>query len=198
VSAALSIALAAALSGCTASVAGALAVPAGNAPGASDDRAAGAVGSGSDASAAGLTDADGYIATGTSLGLDSDLPAVTKLDPALLSALTHAETSAEQRGTTITVADGWRSERYQEYLFQQAVHEYGSEEEAEKWVKRGSDSEHVSGHAVDIATADAMDFLSRFGSEWGLCQTYANEAWHFELRTDPGGECPAESADGRS
>jgi LAS superfamily LD-carboxypeptidase LdcB len=147
--------------------------------------------------AAQLTDADGYIPDGSALTLDSDLPAVQRLDPALLDALREAAAAAADRGTAITIADGWRSERYQEYLFAQAVREYGSEEEASRWVKRGADSEHVSGKAVDIRTADAMDFLNRFGSEWGLCQTYANEAWHFERSTEPGGACPAPLADGR-
>ncbi|MCI0159267.1 M15 family metallopeptidase [Leifsonia shinshuensis] len=145
-----------------------------------------------------LTDDDGYIADGTSLTLDSRLPAIQRLDPNLLEALREADRAAvDERGTTITIVDGWRSLRYQEFLFEQAVQKYGSEHEAERWVKRGADSAHVSGHAVDIGTADAMDFLSRFGSEWGICQIYANEAWHFELATTPGGECPAMRADGR-
>ncbi|KQR53472.1 hypothetical protein ASF88_00865 [Leifsonia sp. Leaf336] len=145
-----------------------------------------------------LTDDDGYIAAGDSLTLDSDLPAIQRLDPDLLKALRAADRAAvDERGTTITIVDGWRSLRYQEYLFARAVQKYGSEQEAERWVKRGADSSHVSGKAVDIGTADAMDFLNRFGSQWGICQTYANENWHFELETTPGGECPAMEADGR-
>ena len=105
--------------------------------------------------------------------------------------------AAEPRGTAITITDGWRSRRYQAYLFAQAVQQYDSEEEAAKWVKRPGESEHEAGEAVDIATADAMDFLNRFGSEWGICQVYANETWHFELLTLPGGECPAFRTDGR-
>lgn len=149
------------------------------------------------ADAAHLTDDDGYVPEGSSLTLDSDLPAVQRLDPALLDALRQAEVAAAQRGTTITIADGWRSERYQRYLFDRAVKNYGSEDEASRWVKRGTDSAHVSGKAVDIETADAMDFLNRFGSTWGLCQTYANETWHFELQTTPGDACPMPLADGR-
>ncbi|HEV7184750.1 MAG TPA: M15 family metallopeptidase [Leifsonia sp.] len=149
-------------------------------------------------STAGLTDADGYIPNGDVLTLKSDKPAITNLDPALLTALRSADKAAEdERGISITIADGWRSERYQNVLFEQAVQKYHSEEEAAKWVKRGTDSAHVSGHAVDIATADAMDFLNRFGSQWGLCQAYANEIWHFELLTTAGGTCPPMSADGR-
>jgi zinc D-Ala-D-Ala carboxypeptidase len=166
------------------------------------DDPAGAPGSGNGGNKGGgahatLTTADGYIPTGSSLPLDSDEPAVSKLDPDLLSALRKARAAALDRGTDLTIADGWRSLRYQEQLFADAVQKYGSEEEASRWVKRGADSGHVSGHAVDLATADAMDFVSRFGSQWGLCQAYANEAWHFELSTEPEGECPAPAADGR-
>ncbi|MDR6971782.1 M15 family metallopeptidase [Leifsonia shinshuensis] len=193
--AALSLLLAATLVGCTAS-AGALARPIG-APGTAPD-ASHASGSGS-GSVSGLTDDDGYIPDGTSLPLDSGLPAVTRLDPRLLEALRQAQKAMAQDGdgSRITIADGWRSERYQEHLFAQAVAQYGSEEEAEKWVRRGSDSTHVRGEAVDIADAGAMDFLNRFGDAWGLCQAYANEAWHFELLTQPGTACPTPSPDGR-
>lgn len=145
-----------------------------------------------------LTDDDGYIPDGTSLTPDSALPALRRLDPKLLDAVrAAARAAARDQGTTITIVDGWRSLRYQEYLFARAVQKYGSEEEAERWAKRGADSSHVTGDAVDIGTADAMDFLNRYGSRWGLCQTYANEAWHFELATTPGGMCPTMSADGR-
>ncbi|MGN6429002.1 MAG: M15 family metallopeptidase [Leifsonia sp.] len=177
------------LAGCSAAVAGSPA--AGDAPARAQHQAP-------VTDSAELTDADGYIPDGSSLALDSDRPAVTRLDPQLRSALDDAVAAAErERGIPITIADGWRSERYQEYLFAQAVQKYGSEEEALRWAKRGSDSEHVAGRAVDIATADAMDFLSRFGSEWGLCQRYANESWHFELLAEPGGQCPAPAPDGR-
>ncbi|WP_374009434.1 M15 family metallopeptidase [Leifsonia sp. LS-T14] len=181
-----SLALSLALSGCSAATSGALALPA---------SASGTVPHGG----GDLTDDDGYIAEGSSLRLDSDLPAVARLDPRLRAALQDAQQARQQEGggSDITIADGWRSERYQEHLFAQAVRDYGSEDEAEKWVKRGSDSAHVRGEAVDIADAGAMDYLNRYGSAWGLCQVYANEAWHFELRTRPGGECPAQSADGR-
>ena len=185
IGAASALLLAAALAGCAAGGDAAMARPA-SLP---------AAGAGAD----GLTDDDGYIPDGSALSLDSDLPAVARLDPALLRALRDAQAAMQREGAgaDITIADGWRSERYQEHLFAQAVAEYGSEEEAEKWVKRGSDSAHVRGEAVDIADAGAMDYLNRFGNAWGLCQTYANEAWHFELRTAPGGECPAQSPDGR-
>ncbi|MDN4612952.1 D-alanyl-D-alanine carboxypeptidase family protein [Leifsonia sp. F6_8S_P_1B] len=191
---ALAVSLLVALSGCTSVGLGA---PLASGGGGGDTAPGAQGGSGAITDAGQLTDDDGYIADGSSLTLDNDLPAVQRLNPALLDALRAADDAAEQRGTELTIADGWRSERYQAYLFAQAVEQYGSEEEASRWVKRGADSEHVSGDAVDIATADGVDFLNRFGAEWGLCQAYANEAWHFELLTEPGGECPAPAADGR-
>lgn len=54
-----------------------------------------------------------------------------------------------------------------------------------------SPSAHVTGDAVDIGPTEAMYWLSQHGSRYGLCQTYANEVWHFELTVERGGECPA-------
>ncbi|MDT5153713.1 MAG: zinc D-Ala-D-Ala carboxypeptidase, partial [Mycobacterium sp.] len=36
----------------------------------------------------------------------------------------------------------------------------------------------------------ADQWLIANGSRFGLCQIYANELWHFELATDPLGNCP--------
>ena len=54
----------------------------------------------------------------------------------------------------------------------------------------------MSGDAVDIGPADATGWLSVHGADYGLCQIYDNEPWHYELRleaTDDG--CPARYAD---
>ncbi|GAA3560887.1 hypothetical protein GCM10022295_48890 [Streptomyces osmaniensis] len=40
------------------------------------------------------------------------------------------------------------------------------------------------GDAVDIGRSDATERLSRHGAEYGLCQIYRNEPWHYELRTE--------------
>ncbi len=45
-------------------------------------------------------------------------------------------------------------------------------------------SGHVSGDAVDIGPFDARAWLSEHGAEYGLCQIYANEPWHYELRPE--------------
>jgi len=59
-------------------------------------------------------------------------------------------------------------------------------------------SKHVSGEAIDIWPTDADDWLIRNGDDYGICQTYSNEMWHFELATEPGGECPVPLDDAAS
>jgi D-alanyl-D-alanine carboxypeptidase len=74
--------------------------------------------------------------------------------------------------------------------------EYGSEEEAARWVATAETSLHVSGDAVDVGHSDATAWLSEHGAEYGLCQVYGNEPWHYELR--PGAAdhgCPIPYAD---
>ena len=53
---------------------------------------------------------------------------------------------------------------YQEQLLDEAVSEYGSEEEAARWVATPETSPHVSGDAVDIGPADATAWLSEHGA----------------------------------
>jgi len=140
---------------------------------------------------------DGYSSTHDWVKITDDVPAVVNLAPDLHDALLQANDAiVAEGGAEILIVDGWRSENYQNYLFDEAVTKYGSEEEASRWVKRGDESRHVLGEAVDIATADAMDWLSRFGGEYGLCQIYANESWHFELAADENGVCPPMLTDG--
>ncbi|QJU53442.1 D-alanyl-D-alanine carboxypeptidase family protein [Herbiconiux sp. KACC 21604] len=140
---------------------------------------------------------DGVVPFGESVSLGDDVAAMTGLAPELRDALERAEAAAlADRGLQFTFVDGWRSLRYQQELFRLAVQKYGSESEAARWVKRGDDSKHVTGEAVDLETADAMDWLNRFGGEFGLCQVYTNEPWHFELIADAAGECPMQLTDG--
>ena len=74
--------------------------------------------------------------------------------------------------------------------------EYGSLEEALKFVATPDKSAHVTGDAVDIGPADADSWLMQYGDDYGLCQIFANEIWHFELATTPGGDCPQPLPDG--
>jgi LAS superfamily LD-carboxypeptidase LdcB len=121
---------------------------------------------------------------------------VANLDPALLGALRRAATDAAHVGVQFFVDSGWRSPAYQEQLLRQAVLKYRSEDEAARWVATPRTSAHVSGDAADIGRSDATAWLSEHGAEYGLCQIYSNEPWHYELRpaaVDHG--CPPMYAD---
>ncbi|WP_144876108.1 M15 family metallopeptidase [Microbacterium sp. 1.5R] len=130
-----------------------------------------------------VTEADGLIRTEGAVSVFDDVPAVTNLDADLLAAVREAATAAADRDDVrMHVNSGWRSAAYQQQLREDAVARYGSEEEAARWVATPENSEHVSGDAVDLGPLAAQDWLSRYGAEFGLCQIYANERWHFELR----------------
>jgi D-alanyl-D-alanine carboxypeptidase len=116
--------------------------------------------------------------------LDDETPGVANLDPDLLGALRQAATDAADDGVELFVDSGWRTPEYQDQLFREAVSKYGSEEEAARWVATAETSAHVSGDAVDIGPSDATLWLSEHGAEYGLCQIYGNEPWHYELRPE--------------
>jgi zinc D-Ala-D-Ala carboxypeptidase len=142
-----------------------------------------------------LGEADGALPSGAT-AFDVEFPGVAKLDPALLGALRQAATDAADHGVELFVTSGWRSAAYQEQLLQEAVSEYGSVEEAARWVATPEKSSHVSGDAVDVGPDRAAGWLSGHGAEYGLCQIYGNEPWHYELRPDAIDHgCPAIYAD---
>jgi zinc D-Ala-D-Ala carboxypeptidase len=130
-----------------------------------------------------LGQADGAVPAGTTL-FANRVPGVAKLDPALLGALRQAARDAADDGVEFFVASGWRSPEYQDRLLREAVSKYGSEQEAARWVATPDRSPHVSGDAVDIGHSDATAWLSEHGAEYGLCQIYSNEPWHYELRSE--------------
>ena len=149
----------------------------------------------SSSTAASPIEADGAVPAGTTV-FDDEVPGVANLDPALLTALRRAATDTADDGVVFFVESDWRSPEYQERLLDEAVAKYGSREEAARWVATPNSSAHVSGDAVDIAHSDATAWLSAHGAAYGLCQTYGNEPWHYELRpaaVDHG--CPAMYAD---
>lgn len=127
-----------------------------------------------------VSEAEGALPDGVTV-FDDEHPGVANLDPALLRALREAATDAAADGVDLYVNSGWRSPEYQDQLLREAVTEYGSEEEAARWVATAGTSAHVSGDAVDIGPFDATAWLSDHGAEHGLCQIYANESWHYEL-----------------
>ena len=142
-----------------------------------------------------LGEADGAVPDGTTV-FDDEIPGVANLDSELLGALRQAATDAADDGVEFFVDSGWRSSAYQEQLLREAVSKYGSEEEAARWVATPDRSAHVSGDAVDIGPSGAAAWLSEHGAEYGLCQIYRNEPWHYELRSEAIGHgCPPVYAD---
>lgn len=143
----------------------------------------------------GLGEADGVVPDGVTV-FDDRYPAVANLDPGLLRALRLAATDAAGDRVEFSIDSGWRSSEYQEQLLREAIAKYGSEREAARWVATPDTSAHVSGDAVDIGPSVARAWLTKYGAEYGLCQIYRNEPWHYELRpkaVDHG--CPPMYAD---
>ncbi|RXZ72384.1 M15 family metallopeptidase [Agromyces albus] len=143
----------------------------------------------------GVLDETGRVGDGVTV-FDDGIPALTNLDPVLLEALRQAATDAASDGVVFVLNSGWRSPEYQDQLLREAISEYGSLDEAARWVATAATSPHVSGDAVDIGHVDATAWLSEHGAEYGLCQIYDNEPWHYELRPEAIEHgCPATYAD---
>jgi hypothetical protein len=142
-----------------------------------------------------LGEADGFVPDGTSV-FDDRIPGVAKLGSDLLGALRRAADDAGDDGVQLYVDSGWRSPAYQEHLLHEAISRYGSEAEAARWVATADTSAHVSGDAVDIGPSAAAAWLSEHGAQYGLCQIYGNEPWHYELRPEASDHgCPPVYAD---
>jgi hypothetical protein len=143
-----------------------------------------------------LTERDGYVPEGEGLEVTAEVPALENLDADLRASVEEAAEAARADGVEeVLVTSGWRSERYQRFLWDAAVRVYASEEEAGRWVATPEESSHVDGAAVDIGRTEAAYWFAEHGAEFGLCQTYANEIWHYELAAEPGGACPEPLAD---
>ncbi len=142
-----------------------------------------------------VNEADGALPDGVTV-FDDEYPGVANLDPDLLQALRDAATEAADGGIEFHVNSGWRSPEYQDQLLLEAVSEYGTEAEAARWVATADTSAHVSGHGIDLGPFEATAWLSQYGVEYGLCQIYGNESWHYELRAEAiGSGCPPMYAD---
>jgi zinc D-Ala-D-Ala carboxypeptidase len=133
----------------------------------------------------------GWIPDGKPLSpFDVSNPALAQLDPALLEAVQDAANTARSQGIDLRINSGWRSTGFQQRLFDDAVRSYGSADIARQFVASPDVSKHVVGQAVDIAPVEADKWLISNGAQFGLCQIYANELWHFELAVDQQGNCP--------
>lgn len=112
------------------------------------------------------------------------------LQPRLALAYTLAEAEAHAQGVPLSITSGYRSHEEQQWLWNDGLAQYGSPDEARRWVLPPEESTHVSGRAVDVGPQEGAHWLEVNGNTWGLCRMFDNEWWHFELATTPGGVCP--------
>lgn len=112
------------------------------------------------------------------------------LTPELAERFLGAQDAAAEAGLTLYVTSGARTVEEQQRLLDEAVTEHGSPEEATRWVLAPEQSAHVRGLAIDVGPYEARAWLAEHGAQFGLCQVYENEPWHFEPVTEPGGSCP--------
>ncbi|AEF40111.1 M15 family metallopeptidase [Hoyosella subflava] len=112
------------------------------------------------------------------------------LDPVLARAFLAAQADASREGVPLWITSGKRSHAEQQQLWENGVRSHGSPDAARRWVLPPDESAHVSGHAIDVGPVEGARWLERNGARYGLCRTYENEWWHFELATVPGGICP--------
>lgn len=111
------------------------------------------------------------------------------MDPTFRKQLNKAVAAAKRDKVTVTLLSGYRPYSRQEQLYREQVARTGSIEEARKLVLPPWKSMHVRGKAVDVDKPFAA-WLRKKGAAYGFCQRYANEWWHFEMLTVPGGTCP--------
>ena len=133
----------------------------------------------------------GWLPDGVMLSpFDTANPILSQLDPALLGAVPDAARAAEAAGVRLMVTSGWRSKGFQQRLFDESIPIYGSVEKTAEFVATPEVSKHVLGQAIDIGPVEADQWMLANGKQFGLCQIYANEIWHFELAVDAQGNCP--------
>ncbi|MFT3898904.1 MAG: M15 family metallopeptidase [Gordonia sp. (in: high G+C Gram-positive bacteria)] len=124
--------------------------------------------------------ATAHAAPGTTAGLVPELAIAYQL----------AKAQADVEGVPLWITSGKRSWAEQDRMWRDGIREHGSPGEAQKWVLPPSRSTHVSGRAIDVGPRRGALWLERNGNRYGLCRTYANEWWHFEVATFPGTPCP--------
>ncbi|MYR05545.1 peptidase M15 [Gordonia sp. SID5947] len=114
----------------------------------------------------------------------------TGLDPVLATAYTYAAHAAHTQGVPLSITSGRRTVREQETLWRNGIVTYGSPRAARRWVLPPRESTHVTGHAIDVGPRAGAAWLEAHGYRWGLCRTFVNEWWHFEVTAVPGTRCP--------
>jgi D-alanyl-D-alanine dipeptidase len=116
----------------------------------------------------------------TSLALSAPVPGTTNMQAGAAAAFERAFAGARAAGLEPQLRSAWRSEQWQQVLFDRAVAKYGSRAEASKWVLPPQQSAHVKGYAIDVHPLAVARWLEAHGAAYGLCRTYDNEWWHFE------------------
>jgi hypothetical protein len=117
----------------------------------------------------------------------------TEINPQLLARFLSAQAAAKAEGITMSIDSGYRSLETQNYLFNRAIKEHKTPEEAIKWVLPEELSRHPWGLALDVNLhheKSGASWLEANGATFGLCRVYENEWWHFEPLIAPGGICP--------
>jgi len=123
--------------------------------------------------------------------LDDGLDGV---DADLASRFAAARAAADADGVELRVTSGKRTAEEQQRLVDDAVATRGVPE-AYRWVLPPETSAHVQGLAVDVGPTEGAYWLAQHGIDFGLCQTYANEVWHFEKLPDGADTCPEQHPD---
>ena len=115
------------------------------------------------------------------------------LVPEVLARFHAAQAAAKEVGIDMRIDSGYRTVETQKYLFNRAIKEHKTAEEAIKWVLPGELSRHPWGLALDVNLhheKSGASWLEANGATFGLCRVYVNEWWHFEPLIAPGGICP--------
>ncbi len=115
-----------------------------------------------------------------------------RLPPDTLAAWQRLRAAAGADGVQLCLNDGKRSREQQARQFADAVQQFGSAEQASRYVLQPDESMHVVGIAVDIQPLASAGWVERNGGALGWCRRYENEPWHFEY--DPAhvtSGCPA-------
>ena len=116
-----------------------------------------------------------------------------EIHPQVLARFLSAQAAAKEEGIEMVIDSGYRTTQTQEYLFNRAIKEHKTAEEAIKWVLPADLSRHPWGLALDVNLhheKSGASWLEANGATFGLCRVYENEWWHFEPLIAPGGICP--------
>lgn len=113
------------------------------------------------------------------------------LDHELGRRYDRAAEEAATAGVELYINSGKRDADVQDQMFANAIEQYGSEDEAIRWVLPADMSAHVAGEAIDVAPEARRAWLAANGDRFGLCLVYENEPWHFEALGDVGDPCPS-------